>query len=207
MRSGPLLLLEQLELGLGGDQRHSRLVEIGRRADAAVEQLGLAVEIGLGGGQVLARQLDLPRQAGQVGLEGGKVALDALELRLRLLRGEAIGNRVDGEQLVAGLEQLALDHGDAHDLARDLRRDQHLLGADVGVVGRHVAAAEEIEPNPTTATSAGTSTSSVSRSGGSFATGSGADARTSQDGLASMARSVGRAALAARGPPPCGCCP
>ncbi len=87
----------------------------------------------------------LRRDAGQIGLESGKVAAHAHQLCLRLLRCQAIGDRIDRQQFVARFEELALDDGYAHDLARHLRRDQHLLGADVGVVGRHVAAAEEIE--------------------------------------------------------------
>ncbi len=55
------------------------------------------------------------------------------------------GCAIDLEQLVAGLDVLALAHDDARDLAGDVRRDQHLLRADIGVVGGDVAARAEIE--------------------------------------------------------------
>ena len=132
-------------------------------------QLRLAVEIGLGGGQALARQLGLPGHARQIGLEGSEIALHAHQPGLGLLGGEAIGLGVDGEELIARFEQLALAHGDAHDLAGNLGRDQHLLGADVGVVGGDVAATENIEcQGRPMATRAGTSTSSVVRNDGSL---------------------------------------
>ena len=42
------------------------------------------------------------------------------------------------------LKELPFRHGDPYDLPGDLRRDQNLLGADVGVVGGDVAAAQEV---------------------------------------------------------------
>src|SRR6266576_1503550 len=43
---------------------------------------------------------------------------------------------------------LACLYGDVDDLAGDVGRGQNLLGADIGVVGGHVAAAVEIEYQP-----------------------------------------------------------
>ena len=114
----------------------------------AVRLVGLAIEVGLIGGDALAPQLDLLAEARKRALEVVEIGLDARQPRLGLLRRQAVGHRVDREQLVARRQQLALGDGDAHDLARHLRRDQHLLGADVGIVGGHIAPAHEIEIEP-----------------------------------------------------------
>ena len=86
-----------------------RLVEVGRRADAVVEQRGLAVVVGLVGGDALARQLDLLAEAREAALEVLEIGLDAHQPGLRLLRGQTIGLGIDGEQLVTRLQQLAFD--------------------------------------------------------------------------------------------------
>ena len=110
MRSGRLLLLKLLELRLGGDQRHPRLVEIGWRADAVI---AAARSCGRSRPELAARlwrasSICLPRLA-QIALEVVEVGLDARQLRLRLLGGQAIGHGIDGEQFIARLEELALD--------------------------------------------------------------------------------------------------
>ncbi len=68
-----------------------------------------------------------------------------LQRRLGLVHRELVGHRVDLEQLVALVDLLALLDDDPGDLAGDVGRDQHLLRADIGVVGGHVAAAVQIE--------------------------------------------------------------
>ena len=140
-----LLLLQLLEEPFGDGQRHARFVEVGGRADAIVEQRGLAVELGLIGCHALARELDLLGQALVRALEVVEIAPDAGQLGLGLLGREAIGRGIDREQLVARRQLLAFDDGDAHHLARHLRRDEDFLGADIGVVGRHVAPARQVE--------------------------------------------------------------
>ena len=51
--------------------------------------------------------------------------------------------RIDVEQRIADLDLLPLDDMDGDDRAGDLRRDQRLVGADIGVVGRDIAAAAQ----------------------------------------------------------------
>ena len=91
------------------------------------------------------------------------VAARGCELGLRLLEREAVGDRIEREQLIAGLDVLALDHGDVDDLVGNIRRDQHLLRADVSVVGGDVAAAGEIERKPISTAIAGNPTSRIMR--------------------------------------------
>ena len=59
---------------------------------------------------------------------------------------------------------LAFVHGDVDDLAGDIRRDQHLLRADISIVGRDVAAAHQIERQLRPARCAGSTTSRIMRS-------------------------------------------
>ena len=77
----------------------------------------------------------LALQVGEIGAHAGEPAPRPASTR----DAERLG--IDLEQLVAGVDALALAHGDVRDLAGDVRRDQHLLRADIGVVGRDVAAA------------------------------------------------------------------
>jgi hypothetical protein len=83
-----LLLLELLELRLRRHEDDARLVEIGGRTDAAVEQGSLAIVVGLTGGDALLGQRDLLAEARQRALEALELASDARELGLGLLRGE-----------------------------------------------------------------------------------------------------------------------
>src|SRR6201999_903067 len=53
--------------------------------------------------------------------------------------------RIDLEQHVALVDELAFLHHDLVDAAGDIRRDQNLLRADIRIVGADVAAAIEIE--------------------------------------------------------------
>ena len=52
-----------------------------------------------------------------------------------------VGRRVDVEQRIADLDVLAFLHVDRDDRPGDVGRDDRLVGADIGVVGRNVAAA------------------------------------------------------------------
>ncbi len=80
-----------------------------------------------------------------VGLQIGVLDPHAGEPCFGLRHGDAERLGVDLDQRVARIDALALHHRDLGDLAGDIRRDQHLLRADVGVVGRDVAARNEIE--------------------------------------------------------------
>ena len=70
------------------------------------------------------------------------------ELGLGLVERKLERFGIDLEQLIARLDVLAFLHHDLDDFAGDVGRDQHLLSADIGVVGGHVAAAIEIEHEP-----------------------------------------------------------
>ena len=84
-------------------------------------------------------------QRGQIGLEVGEVGAHAVELALRLATASRNGTGSISNSTSPGADVLAFAHGDARDLAGDVGRDQHLLGAHIGVVGRDVAAAHEVE--------------------------------------------------------------
>ena len=56
---------------------------------------------------------------------------------------DLVGLRIDVEQRIADLDLLPLDHMHRDDRAGDLGRDERLVGADIGVVGRDIAAAAE----------------------------------------------------------------
>jgi hypothetical protein len=91
------------------------------------------------------RELDHARHRLVVGQEIGVLGAHRGDARLGLGERETERLGVDLEQHVTDLHALAFAHHDLGDLARDIRRHQHLLGADIGVVGGHVAAAGEID--------------------------------------------------------------
>ena len=74
-------------------------------------------------------------------LQIGEFDLGRVEAALGQRERDLVGLRVDVEQRIADLDLLPLDHVDRDDRARDLRRDQRLVRADIGIVGRDVAAA------------------------------------------------------------------
>ena len=53
--------------------------------------------------------------------------------------------RIDLKEELPLRDHLPLFHGEVGDLAGDVGRDKHFLGADIGIVGGHIAAAIEIE--------------------------------------------------------------
>ena len=76
-------------------------------------------------------------------LQVGEFDLGRFELALRQGEGDLIGLGIDVEQRIADLDLLPLGHMHGDDRAGDLRRDQRLVGADIGVVGRDIAAAAQ----------------------------------------------------------------
>ena len=75
------------------------------------------------------------------GSQIGEFDLGRVELALGERERDLVGLGIDVEQRIAGLDLLPLDDVDRDDRAGHLRRDQRLVGADIGVVGRDVAAA------------------------------------------------------------------
>ena len=67
------------------------------------------------------------------------------ELALGLPHRELVRHRIDLEQHRADFDLLAFRDRDAADLAGDVRRDQNFLRADIGIVGRDVAAAHHVD--------------------------------------------------------------
>ena len=63
------------------------------------------------------------------------------DLRLGLGERDAVVAVVDGDQRIAGLDVLVLDHSDRGDIAGDLRRHERHVGLHIGVVGRDHEAA------------------------------------------------------------------
>ena len=84
-------------------------------------------------------------ERGEVGFQVGEFGAHAGEPRLGLRHADAERLGIDLDQRVAGIHALAFGHRDLGDLAGDVRRDEHLLRADIGVVGRDVAAGRQIE--------------------------------------------------------------
>jgi hypothetical protein len=129
----------------GGDQTGGGIVEVELRADLLVDQLLLAFDVALLQVDALLRKIEHLAVDFDVGDQIVIGGLGLFELRLGLVERELERLAVDLEQLVALLDVLALLHHDLDDLAGDIRRDQHLLRADIGVVGADIAAAIEIE--------------------------------------------------------------
>ena len=120
-------------------------IEVELRAAAVGHQRRFAFDVlalQLGG---LLRKLDHARHRLVVGQKIGVIGADAGDARFRLLQRKAERLGIDLEQHVADLHALAFAHHHLADLAGDVRRHQHLLRADIGVVGGHVAAAGEID--------------------------------------------------------------
>src|SRR5205814_1445015 len=80
-----------------------------------------------------------------VGNEVVVAGLGIVELGARLRYRELERHRIDLEQGVTGRHRLTFLHRDIDDLAGNVRRDQDLLRADIGVIGGHVASAVKIE--------------------------------------------------------------
>ncbi len=73
------------------------------------------------------------------------VGLRLVERCLCLLKRETEWDGIDFEQFVAGFDALAFFHQHFLDLAGNVRRDENLLCADIGVVGGRIAPAGQIE--------------------------------------------------------------
>ena len=142
------LLLDELRLRARGDESGGGIVEVELRADLLLDQRLLAIDVALLQVDALLREVEhlaVDLDVGDQIVIGG---LGLLELGLGLVERELERHGIDLEQLVARLDVLAFLHHDLDDLAGDVGRDQHLLRADIGVVGGHVAAAIEIEHEP-----------------------------------------------------------
>ena len=126
-------------------------IEVSRSAcepERLATSAGLAVDVLLLELDGLLREIDQLGERGEIAFEVVVIGANGFELALRLAHGELERHRIDFEQHVAGRHVLALLHRDADDLAGNVRRDQHLLRADVGVVGRDVAAAHQVDRKP-----------------------------------------------------------
>ena len=76
-------------------------------------------------------------------LQVGEFDLRRFQLALREGEGDVIGLGIDVEERIADLDLLPLDNMHGGDRAGDLRRDERLVRADIGVVGRDIAAAAQ----------------------------------------------------------------
>ena len=139
----------QLVLQARRHQGRQRAVEIDLRGRAPLDQLALAGDVALLELDVLVGQLHQQGERLVIALEIGEIGAHAVELALRLEHRQPERHRVDLEQFVARRHMLAFLHQDTADLAGNVGRDEHLLGPDIGIVGRDVAAAREEEGQST----------------------------------------------------------
>ncbi|OIQ76133.1 hypothetical protein GALL_421900 [mine drainage metagenome] len=138
------LLLEIFELRFRRDKGVRRIVEIELRAEIALDERALALDVALLQIDSLLRKifhLLVDPDVGHQIVIGGAGLVEGC---LGLLHGEAERHRIDFEQHVAFADPLAFAHHDLFDLAGNVRRDQNFLRPDIGIVGGHVAAAIEI---------------------------------------------------------------
>ena len=142
------LLAGVLRLQLRRHQSAGCGVDIGLRAGLRRHQLALAIDVALLEVDVLLRQVGERAERCQVALELGVIAARGVQLGLRRRQRQLIGLGIERHQFIAGLDVLALAHGDADDLAGDVRRDQYFLRADIGVVGADIAPAGHIDTEP-----------------------------------------------------------
>ena len=103
----------------------------------------LAVEISLPDVDGVLPHFDLVLVAHIGRAQVGELDLRGVEAPLGKPEGNLIGLRVDVEQRIADFDLLPFDDVNGHDRPGDLRGDEHLIGADVGVIGRDVASAVE----------------------------------------------------------------
>ena len=143
-----LLLGGELRLQLRGDGRRHGIVEIRLRGAGAADQLLLAVDILPLQGNILLGEIDQLVERREIALHVVEVGPRALQLALRLRERQPIGRRIDHVQHSADRDVLAFLDGDRGDLAGNVGRHQHLLGAHIGIVGRHDPAAGQIEEKP-----------------------------------------------------------
>ena len=123
----------------------TRGIELALRDDGAFGQVLLTIIFALVEVDADPVHLDLGQSLLVAGAQGVNVVARALELRLGLGIGDAERLVVDAKQELAGLDRLVLDHGDLGDSAGDLGADRDLVGTDIGVVDRHIAAAGGVE--------------------------------------------------------------
>jgi hypothetical protein len=142
---GVALLAGELRLQLGRHHGGFRGIDVGAGACLRIHQRALAVDVALLQFDVFLGERGQRVERLQIRLQLVVVAARGIEVALGCFKRQAIGLGVECEQHVARLDVLAFDHGDPDDLAGDVGRDQHLLRADIGVVGGDVAPAQEIE--------------------------------------------------------------
>ena len=121
---GGNLLLQQFELRARGNETGGRVVEVELRADIALDQRRLAVDVAPLQVDALMREvahlavdLDVAFQRVVIGLGGG-------EIGLRLLQRQPERHRVDFEQRVAFVDALAFADHDLFDLAGNVGGDR-----------------------------------------------------------------------------------
>ena len=138
-----LLLANEFQDLLGLDERGGRGVGFDARDRARGDQRLLAVIVGLPEIDGVLAHLDLV----DIGDEGfaqiGEVDLGRRQTALGEGERRAIGRRIDVEQRIAGGDLLPLFHVNGNDRTGDVGRDQRLVGADIGVVGRDPTATRE----------------------------------------------------------------
>ena len=147
LRAGHLLL-DEGEFRSRGDERGRGIVEVELRAERVLEKRRLAIDVALLEVDTLLHEVGHLVVDFDVGSQIVIGGVGLVERGLGLLFGKPERDRVDLEQHVALLDLRAFANHDLFDLAGDVGRDQHLLGADIGVVGRHIAAAPKIEHEP-----------------------------------------------------------
>ena len=127
---------------------NARVVDVDLRARPAGDQRLLALQVALLDLDVLLASSASRVSDCRLDFRIAKSVRTLASLALACWRAKPERLRVDLEQLVAGLDALALAHQHARDLAGDVGRDQHLGAPDIGVVGGDVAAAAEIHRKP-----------------------------------------------------------
>ena len=127
-------LFEPLLRAETGEHQLLRAVELQR---GALRVGGGAVGDGVGGGHLgvgLRDRRGLRFDLSANARDGGVLRRD---LVLGRFDGELIIARVDPRQDIAGAHVLIVGDVDLGNVAGDLRRDDHRVGPDIGVVGRH----------------------------------------------------------------------
>ena len=138
-----LLLAHEFEDLLGLDEVAHRGVAIRRGSRAMDGEAVLAVEVGLAHSHGVLAHFDLVGVADVRGLQIGEFDPGRLDAALGERERDLIGLRIDVEQRIADLHLLPLRHMDGGDCAGDLGRDERLVGADIGVVGRDITPAAQ----------------------------------------------------------------
>ncbi|MNJ65988.1 hypothetical protein D3C77_620310 [compost metagenome] len=115
---------------------------------AAVGQHLAPVEILLGLAQFGLAGFQLGLERVDVAVQPAHLAHAARQLGFGGLQGHLAVGRVELQQYLAGMNQVAVIGTDAGDGAGDQRSDLHHVAVDVGIVGAFVPAADQAVPGP-----------------------------------------------------------